>query len=231
MSEHDSTKAALHERLFHDRVVVLDEELRDENGMEILTRLYLLSREDPHRDITFWINSPGGSVPMMLAIGDALATVPNDVVTVGLGWAASAGQFLLMLGTPGKRLLMPHARVLLHQGSAGIGGSAADIELQATDLRASRDLVTGIIARATGQSEETIMADSARDRWFDAEEAIAYGFADRIVGGLDDLSTADASAIGGFSARHHDLTSQDDATRRPTPGQPTPGTPTTEEKP
>lgn len=225
MSENENPiKAALHERLFHERIVVLDEELRDDNGMEILTRLFLLSREDPHRDVTFWINSPGGSVPMMLAIGDAMQTIPNDVVTVGLGWAASAGQFLLMLGTPGKRLLMPHARVLLHQGSAGIGGSAADIELQAGDLRASRDLVTGIIARATGQSEETILADSARDRWFDAEGAIAYGFADRLVSGLGDLSTAEAQSLGGFAPGHRDLASQGGATRPDV-------TPTSEEQP
>ena len=91
------------------------------------------SAEDPHSDIHLWINSPGGSVPMMHAIADVIETLPNDVVTVAFGWAASAGQFVLMMGTPGKRLALPHARILLHQGSSGIGGAAADIELQSGD--------------------------------------------------------------------------------------------------
>lgn len=194
----DPARTALHESLHHERIIVLDEELRDDNGMQIIARLYLLAKEDPDRDITLWINSPGGSVPLMLAIADAMRTIPNDVVTVGLGWAASAGQFLLMMGTPGKRYLLPHAKVLLHQGSSGFGGSAADIELQAADLRATIDVIISLVAEATGQSKDTIRADSARDRWFTAEEAIDYGFADRIATSLADLSAAAPETLGGF---------------------------------
>ncbi|WP_198587455.1 ClpP family protease, partial [Brevibacterium epidermidis] len=129
-SDSDETAAAAaipesQRMLYAYRSVVFNGELRDENGMEIISRLVLLSAEDPRSDIHLWINSPGGSVPMMHAIADTIAALPNDVVTIAFGWAASAGQFVLMMGTPGKRLALPHARILLHQGSGGIGGAAA----------------------------------------------------------------------------------------------------------
>lgn len=167
--------------LYAYRSVVFNGELRDENGMEIVSRLILLSAEDPHADIHLWINSPGGSVPMMHAIADVIGTIPNDVITIAFGWAASAGQFVLTMGTPGKRLALPHARILLHQGSSGIGGAAADIELQGDDLRDVRDSVLHRIAEATGQTYDRIFADSLRDRWFSASEALDYGLIDRIV--------------------------------------------------
>ena len=173
--------------LYAYRSVVFNGELRDENGMEIISRLILLSAEDPHSDIHLWINSPGGSVPMMHAIADVIETVPNDVITVAFGWAASAGQFVLMMGTPGKRLALPHARILLHQGSSGIGGAAADIELQSGDLRNVRDSVLNRIAEATGKSYDRIFEDSLRDRWFTVEQALDYGLIDRIVDSPADL--------------------------------------------
>ena len=173
--------------LYAYRSVVFNGELRDENGMEIISRLVLLSAEDPRSDIHLWINSPGGSVPMMHAIADTIAALPNDVVTIAFGWAASAGQFVLMMGTPGKRLALPHARILLHQGSGGIGGAAADIELQGDDLRAVRDSVLHRIAEATGNPFERIFEDSLRDRWFTAEEAIEYGLIDRVIDSPADL--------------------------------------------
>ncbi|TSI16898.1 ClpP family protease [Brevibacterium aurantiacum] len=173
--------------LYAYRSVVFNGELRDENGMEIISRLVLLSAEDPHSDIHLWINSPGGSVPMMHAIADTIETLPNDVVTVAFGWAASAGQFVLMMGTPGRRLALPHARILLHQGSAGIGGAAADIELQSGDLRNVRDSVLHRIAEATGKTYERIFEDSLRDRWFTAEQALDYGLIDRVVDSPADL--------------------------------------------
>ncbi|WGP07023.1 ATP-dependent Clp protease proteolytic subunit [Bacillus subtilis] len=173
--------------LYAYRSVVFNGELRDENGMEIISRLVLLSAEDPHTDIHLWINSPGGSVPMMHAIADTVAALPNDVVTIAFGWAASAGQFVLMMGTPGKRLALPHARILLHQGSGGIGGAAADIELQGDDLRAVRDSVLHRIGEATGKSYDRIFEDSLRDRWFTAEEAIEYGLIDRVIDSPADL--------------------------------------------
>ena len=173
--------------LYAYRSVVFNGELRDENGMEIISRLVLLSAVDPRSDIHLWINSPGGSVPMMHAIADTIAALPNDVVTIAFGWAASAGQFVLMMGTPGKRLALPHARILLHQGSGGIGGAAADIELQGDDLRAVRDSVLHRIAEATGNPFERIFEDSLRDRWFTAEEAIEYGLIDRVIDSPADL--------------------------------------------
>ncbi len=176
-----------HRMLYAYRSVVFNGELRDENGMEIVSRLILLSAEDPRADIFLWINSPGGSVPMMHAIADVIDAVPNDVVTIAFGWAASAGQFVLTMGTKGRRLALPHARILLHQGSSGIGGAAADIELQSGDLREVRDSVLHRIAAATGQGYDRIFADSLRDKWFSAERALDYGLIDRIVDSPADL--------------------------------------------
>jgi ATP-dependent Clp protease protease subunit len=171
-------------RLLHQRVLLLDRELEQDNGAALGAQLLLLAAEDPTTDITLLISSPGGLVPAMLAIGDLMDLVPCDVRTVALGMAYSAGQYLLTQGTPGKRYVLPHAQVLMHQGSAGFGGSAADIELQAEDLRRNRDLLT---AERTGQSEETIARDSERDRIWDAEGAVGYGFADQVVGDLREI--------------------------------------------
>lgn len=167
--------------LFHERVLVLDGGLDDDNGTLLMTQLLTLSTEDPVADIALWIHSPGGSVPAMLAIRDLMHLIPNDVSTLVLGMAASAGQFLLSGGTKGKRRALPHARVLMHQGSAGIGGSAVEIEVQADDLRQMRDTVLGLIAADTGQSPERIFDDSLHDRWYTASEALDYGFIDEII--------------------------------------------------
>lgn len=174
-------------RLAHERIAVLSTALDEHTGHRLAAQLLLLSADDPRADITLWISSPGGSVPAMLAIHDVMRLVPNDVRTVAVGMAASAGQFLLSAGTPGKRFALPHARVLLHQGSAGIGGSAVDVELQADDLRHTRDTVLGLVAQHTGQSVERVREDSLRDRWFTAQEAVDYGFVDRVVSDLSDV--------------------------------------------
>lgn len=173
--------------LFHERVLVLDGALDDDNGTLLMTQLLTLSAEDPTTDIALWIHSPGGSVPSMLAIRDLMKMVPNDVSTLALGLACSAGQFLLSAGTQGKRRALPHARILMHQGSAGIGGSAGEIETQADDLRHMRDTVLGLIAADTGQPVERIFEDSLHDRWYTAGQAKDYGFIDEIVGSLADL--------------------------------------------
>ncbi|HEX3814662.1 MAG TPA: ATP-dependent Clp protease proteolytic subunit [Mycobacteriales bacterium] len=172
-------------RLLHHRVVVLDSQLDDKIGARLCAQLFLLSADDPRADISLWINSPGGSVPAMLAIMDTIRLIPNEVSTLALGIACSAGQFLLSAGTPGKRYALPHARILMHQGSAGIGGSAVDIELQADDLRQTRDTVLALIAENTGQSVERIYEDSLRDRWYTATEAREYGFIDDIIDSMD----------------------------------------------
>ena len=187
-------------RLLEQRIIVLGAELDQATGNRLCTQLLLLSAQDPRRDISLWINSPGGSVPAMLAIMDVMRIIPNDVSTLAGGLACSAGQFLLSAGTPGNRSALPHARILLHQGSAGIGGTAVDIAIQAEDLRHTRDTVLGLIAEHTGQPLERIVADSQRDRWFTAEEALAYGFVDRVIAGLDDVrprsATTAAAGVG-----------------------------------
>ena len=186
----------LRERFFSQRVLVLDGVLDDDNGTVLATQMLSLAGEDPDRDIALWIHSPGGSVPAMLAIRDVMRLVPCDVVTLALGLACSAGQFLLSAGTPGKRFALPHARILMHQGSAGIGGSAVEVEVQADDLRHTRDTVLGLIAEDTGQPVDRIFADSLHDRWFTAEQARDYGFIDHIVDALGQVVPVRTHALG-----------------------------------
>lgn len=169
------------EELLSQRILLLDTALDDEIGALLCAQLVLLSVDDPTTDISLWINSPGGSVTAMLAIADTMRLLPNEVSTVVLGMAYSAGQFLLCCGTADKRYALPHAKVLLHQGSAGIGGSAVDIELQADDLRHMRDTVLGITAERTGKPVEQVFEDSLRDHMFTAQEAREYGFLDHVV--------------------------------------------------
>lgn len=186
MTDHNTSSLAafdaeLTTRLFHSRIIVFGSALDDTLGNRICHQLFLLSAEDQRRDITLWINSPGGSVSSMLAIMDVMRLIPNDVRTLAMGIAASAGQFVLTSGTPGKRFALPHSRILMHQGSAGIGGTAVDIAMQSSDLRDIRDICTRLTAEQTGQSEEVIHQDSLRDQWYTAEQAQAYGFIDHIV--------------------------------------------------
>lgn len=186
-------------RLIQQRILLLDGELDDTGGTRLCSQLYLLSAEDPESDISLWINSPGGSVPAMLAINDAMRMIPNDVSTLALGLACSAGQFLLTAGTRGKRFALPHSRILMHQGSAGIGGTAVDIELQADDLREMVETVLAIIAENTGQPLERVRADSQRDRWYSAQQALAYGFIDQVVDSFDAVRPEPAARrMGGF---------------------------------
>jgi ATP-dependent Clp protease, protease subunit len=191
----------LHRRLFDRRTIVLGEPLEDRNSNRLCEALLLLSAEDPKADIRLLINSPGGSVPGMLAIRDCMRAIPNDVSTINLGMAYSAGQFLLSSGARGKRYAMPHAKVLLHQGSAGIGGTAMDIAIQADDLRRTRDTVLACIAEDTGQPIARIEEDSRRDRWFTATEARAYGFVDGVVTSIGDVLPTVPRTVGLRSAR------------------------------
>ncbi|WP_207840400.1 ClpP family protease [Williamsia soli] len=186
-------------RLFHQRVIVLGDQLDQQLGNRLCSQLLLLSAEDSHKDISFWINSPGGSVPAMLAIMDVMRAIPNDVSTLALGIAASAGQFLLSAGTPGKRYALTHSRILMHQGSSGIGGTAVDVELQADDLRHTRDTVLALIVANTGRPAEQIWTDSLRDRWYTAQQAADYGFIDRVIDSVEDIypSYSRPAALGG----------------------------------
>jgi ATP-dependent Clp protease protease subunit len=177
-------------RLLQQRIIVLGTEVDDRIANRLCAQLLLLSAEDPGRDISLYINSPGGSVSAGLAIYDTMRLIPNDVSTLAMGLAASMGQFLLCAGAAGKRFSLPHAQVLMHQGSAGFGGTAADIEIYAGQLERTGRTVVGLIAQHTGQPVERVEHDSLRDRWFDAEEARAYGFIDHIVESVSDVRPA-----------------------------------------
>ncbi|MEU6726746.1 ATP-dependent Clp protease proteolytic subunit [Nonomuraea wenchangensis] len=171
----------LYQRLLRERIIVLGQEVNDEIANRICAELLLLAADDPNRDITLYINSPGGSVSAGMAIYDMMEYVPNDVSTVVMGMAASMGQFLLTAGARGKRYALPHARVMMHQPSGGIGGTAADIAIQAEQMLYVKKTLAERIAFHTGQSLEQIESDSDRDRWFTAEEAKDYGFIDHVV--------------------------------------------------
>ncbi|MEO3807937.1 ATP-dependent Clp protease proteolytic subunit [Sphaerisporangium sp. B11E5] len=168
-------------RLLRERIIFLGQEVDDEIGNRICGELLLLAAEDPQRDIFLYINSPGGSVSAGMAIYDMMEYVPNDISTVGMGLAASMGQFLLCAGTPGKRYVLPRARIMMHQPSGGIGGTASDIRIQAEQMIHTKRTLAALIARHTGQPVERIEADSDHDRWFTAEEAKEYGFVDHVV--------------------------------------------------
>jgi ATP-dependent Clp protease protease subunit len=186
----------MREQLLVQRILVLDGVLDDDNGTVLATQLLRLAAEDPAADVALWIHSPGGSVPSMLAIRDVMRLVPCDVSTVALGLACSAGQFLLSAGTKGKRFALPHARILMHRGSGGIGGSTVDIEVQAEDLRHTVDTVLGLIAEDTGQPVERIFDDSLHDHWYTATEARDYGFIDQIVGSFGQVMASRRHRIG-----------------------------------
>ena len=171
----------LYTQLLKSRIVWLGEDVRDDNANAICSQLLLLSAEDTEKDIYLYINSPGGSVTAGMAIYDTMQYIPNDVVTVATGLAASMGQFLLASGTKGKRYATPHARVLMHQPSGGIGGTASDIKIQAEQMLFVKKQMAELIAEHTGQSFEQITRDSDRDRWFNAMEAKEYGIVDHVI--------------------------------------------------
>lgn len=179
---------SLGRRLLGRRIVVLGQEVDDEVANRVCAELLLLSAEDKNKDIWLYINSPGGSITAGMAIYDVMQYVPNDVATVAMGLAASMGQFLLCAGAPGKRYALPRTRVVMHQPLGGIGGSAADIQIQAENLLYTKRRLAEIIARHTGQPLERIQADSDRDRWFSAEEAKEYGFVDHVIATAAHLS-------------------------------------------
>ncbi|PFG44184.1 ATP-dependent Clp protease proteolytic subunit ClpP [Isoptericola jiangsuensis] len=177
-------------RLLHQRIVVLGQEVDDAVANRVCAQLLWLSAEDPTADVALWINSPGGSVSAGLGVHDTMRLLPNDVVTVGFGFAASMGQFLLTAGTRGKRYALPHTRVMMHQPSAGIGGTAVDIAIQAENLEHTKRLVHELTAKHTGRTVEQVAADSDRDRWFTAAEAREYGLIDHVVEHVDDVRPA-----------------------------------------
>ena len=171
----------IYNRLLKERIIFLGSEVRDDNANAICAQMLLLAAEDPEKDIWLYINSPGGSVTAGMAIFDTMQWVPNDVATVAMGMAASMGQFLLSSGTKGKRYATPHARVMMHQPSGGMGGTATDVRINAQLILHMKAVLAELIAEQTGKTPEQIATDSDRDRWFTAAEALEYGFVDHVV--------------------------------------------------
>ncbi len=187
-------------RLLHQRIIVLGAEVDDQVANRLCGQLLLMSAEDPRSDISLYINSPGGSVSAGLAIYDTMRLIPNDVSTLAMGLAGSMAQFLLSAGTAGKRFSLPHAQILMHQGSAGFGGTAADVEIYAEQLERVGTTVLRLISEHTGQPLETVERDSRRDRWFTPEEARAYGLIDHILDRVEDVRPATARRKVGVGA-------------------------------
>lgn len=171
----------IYQRLLRERIIFLGSEVRDQNANAICAQMLLLNAEDPGADIFLYINSPGGSVDSGMAIYDTMQFISNDVATVAMGLAASMGQFLLAAGAPGKRYALPHARIMMHQPSGGIGGSASDIKIQAQQSILLKKQLNQLQSVHTGQTIEQIEADADRDRWFTPDQAKDYGFIDQVI--------------------------------------------------
>jgi len=182
------------ERLLGERIVFLGSAVDDDVANRITAQLLLLAAEDSKRDITFYINSPGGSVTAGMAIYDTMQLIEPDVSTWAVGFAASMGQFLLSSGTPGKRYALPHAKIVMHQPSAGIGGTASDIAIQAEQYKLTKREMAELIAQQTGQSVEQVERDSDRDRWFTAAQAKDYGFVDEVIERVQEIQGPSGTA-------------------------------------
>lgn len=172
---------SVYERLLRERIIFLGTQVDDDIANKICAQILLLSAEDPTKDISLYINSPGGSVNAGMAIYDTMQYAECDISTTAMGLAASMGQFLLTAGAPGKRFALPHTRIMMHQPSAGIGGSAADIAIMAEQFAYTKRELNELQAQHTGKPVEQINADADRDRWFTPEQALEYGFIDRVI--------------------------------------------------
>lgn len=191
----------IYSRLLRDRIVFLGTQVDDQVANAVMAQLLHLESEDPEQDINLYINSPGGSIPAMLAMYDTMQFVKCDVATTALGFAASAGAFLLAAGTKGKRSALPNSRIVLHQPSVGgIGGQASDIEIHANEMIHTKRRVNEIIAERTRQTYEKVERDTDRDYIIGSEEAVAYGVIDRVVSQTGGASQ-EADGSTGYSAR------------------------------
>jgi ATP-dependent Clp protease, protease subunit len=188
---------SVYERLLRERIIFLGSQVDDPIANQLCAQMLLLSAEDPKRDIHLYINSPGGSVSAGMAIYDTMQFIDCDVATYGMGLAASMGQFLLTAGTSGKRYALPHARIMMHQPSAGVGGTAADIAIQADLFRRTKAELNELQSLHTGQPVERIAEDSDRDRWFTAQEALEYGFVDHVVTRAETMTETDNPVTDG----------------------------------
>lgn len=168
-------------RLLKDRIIWLGSEVKDENANIICAQMLMLAAQDPKKDIWLYINSPGGSITAGMAIYDTMQLIEPDVATIAVGMAASMGQFLLSSGTPGKRFITSHARVLMHQPSGGVGGTATDVRINAELIMDMKKILSELTAKQTGHTVEEIYRDNEYDHWFNAQQALEYGFVDKIV--------------------------------------------------
>jgi ATP-dependent Clp protease, protease subunit len=187
---------SIYNRLLKERIIWLGSEVRDENSNAICAQMMLLAAEDPDKDIWLYINSPGGSITAGMAIYDTMQFIQPDVATVAMGMAASMGQFLLSSGAKGKRYATPHARVMMHQPSGGIGGTATDVRINAELIMHMKNVLSQLTAEQTGQPLDRILKDNDRDKWFTAPEALEYGFIDHVV--------ANAAAVSGGGGMNSD---------------------------
>ena len=185
---------SIYNRLLKERIIWLGSEVRDDNSNAICAQMMLLAAEDPDKDIWLYINSPGGSITAGMAIYDTMQFIQPDVATVAMGMAASMGQFLLSSGAKGKRYATPHARVMMHQPSGGIGGTATDVRINAELIMHMKKVLSDLTAEQTGQPIERILRDNDRDKWFTAPEALEYGFIDHVV-----ANAASVSGGGGMN--------------------------------
>jgi ATP-dependent Clp protease protease subunit len=194
LSSRDGASAGLSDavldRLLRERIVVLGSEVDDDVANQLCAQMLLLAAEDARRDISLYVNSPGGSVTAGMAIHDTMRFLDCDVATYAFGMAASMGQFLLTAGTPGKRFSLPHTRILVHQPSAGVGGTQSDITIQADMLRRLKRDLDELQAQYTGRTVGEIERDSDRDRWFTADQAREYGLIDHVVASAAALPAA-----------------------------------------
>ncbi|NSX31009.1 ATP-dependent Clp protease proteolytic subunit [Gardnerella sp. KA00243] len=180
-AEAPTSTDSIFNRLLKDRIIWLGSEVKDENANVICAQMLMLAAEDPKKDIWLYINSPGGSITAGMAIYDTMQLIEPDVATIAVGMAASMGQFLLSSGTPGKRYITSHARVLMHQPSGGVGGTATDVRINAELIMDMKKTLSELTAKQTGHTVEEIYRDNEYDHWFTAQQALEYGFVDKIV--------------------------------------------------
>lgn len=171
----------IYSRLLKDRIVILDTDVSEHSASLLVAQMLFLESEDPEKDILFYINSPGGLVTAGMAIYDTMQYIKPDVSTIVMGQACSMGSFLAASGAPGKRLILPHARHMIHQPLGGARGQASDVEIQYRELQHCKELLTQLYSKHTGQTVEQLTQDMDRDNYMSAEAAVEYGLADRVI--------------------------------------------------
>ncbi len=171
----------IYSRLLNDRIIFLSEEVNDVTASLVIAQLLYLESQDPDKDIQFYINSPGGSVTAGLAIFDTMRFIKADISTICVGLAASMGAFLLAAGTKGKRLALPNAEIMIHQPSGGARGQATDVQIHAEQIIRTKKRMNELLAELTGKSYEAVAADTERDNFMTAQEALTYGIIDKVI--------------------------------------------------